>query len=408
MAPVVVLSTLLSACATTNPGDGARVQYRLPQTEVHVVLSVDVETCDPLKMKATMAVDAVAVPSDSIYYISGSQLNSRVTKRGLVIEVDDNGVISSINSSSTDQKAVILGDVVKVAAAAATLGVAMSDTHVDEKLACGNDTATLVKNEKDVEYSIDALRKDMYKTRPVNPANQTEIDALAKQVAALKALLHKEAVATVEYKDVKPGIVSLKFKMDDVETLFKTERTAGGHVIAVSQGIAGSTKDLFAAALHFTKFDPTPAIHPEKPADSQTCGLIMKVPSQDQLQATIVTKRPTLIKPETERKTVIPFSREGGQDLCLSAAFGENRTVKMTYTKFGQVKSFDWSSDATDANVANALAGAAPDAASFVKSVHDRDLIADKAELDRLTTEKALKAARACKVAMDAGATSCP
>jgi hypothetical protein len=413
--PPLIASLCLAGCATTDPGKGARIHYRLPATGIQAVLSVDVVECQPFKLETSLVLNAVAVPGKIVYEVDGADLSSSVTKRGLVIDVDDRGVIAGINANATDQKSVIVGNVVKLAAVAAGTALPMralssNGTVVQWKLACSDKASSLVSNGRALKNGLDQARADIYSNPTVAKEKQAQIDALAKQLTFIKQSLHKESIAVVEEKDVQIGTTPLKFDLEPLDPLFDSTEVITGGSPNVRHGIQGTTPELFEATITFAKVDSPAALRPAKQQKSEWCSLFMKVPTQDLLQAKVTPGSQGLIHlkdPLKSIEAIIPASKPDGQELCLSAAYGENRTVKLKYDKFGQVNSFDWSSDATAATATSAIAGSAQDAATLVKSIHDRDLTADKSELDRLTTEQALKKARACQDALDAGGT-CP
>src|SRR6476620_6526895 len=112
----VAVAILCSQGCATNPGNAAGVVYRFPRTDATVTVSVDISKCDTLTLDASVTIDAVAgTRDDGWVQVPGSALSSYFTARTLKIMVDDNFVISSINSVATDKTAQIVGDVIKIA-----------------------------------------------------------------------------------------------------------------------------------------------------------------------------------------------------------------------------------------------------------------------------------------------------
>lgn len=409
----VALLPILGGCAT-DPKKGASIVYRLPKTQVKVVLSVDVTKCSPSPvLNSTLTINAVALPRDPTYSVDGGQLASSVTKRGLTISVDDRGVISGVNAAVSDQKAVILGNVIKLAATFSAGAVAPQSYDGSSgstlKILCSTKTKSSLDTADDIERLIDKLSTTVPSETSVE-SRQKQIGALASQLAVLKGSLHKEVVATLDIVSLDAGQKPLKFDFKPFEALLTTTVTYADKSKISVHGVTALSQGLFAADLAYVPDKAGDALSSGNPHGTRDCTMSMKVPSQDRMRFEVLPTGVmiTPVHPGENIEAVIPTSMPAGEPLCLSTVFGENRTVGLKFDKFGQVQEFSWSSDATAANVTSAMAGSMPDATGLLKSLHDRDLAADKAELDRLITEQSLRKARACQVALDAGATSCP
>lgn len=422
LACAVALVTL-SACATTNPGDAASIYYRLPRTDAVVTLGIDVKGCtkpsssvDDLTVEPSLKVDAIAGARDELLHLSGNDLSSGVTKRSLTISVDDNGVVGSINSTSTDQQTVIVGNLIKIAATIVTF-TALDSSKPNDKpvLRCTAETKRNVDRLDRLKREIDLARAQL-PTDP-NPARvQKQIDALAAQLVYAKTALHRDTKATVKLekglrKPTSAG-TKLEFDLKPLAELFETAYPYESPPRTI-HGITNETKTAFDTTAYYVDLPAAnSALSGSSPVEPNTCEQWITLPTS-KLVNVILDPTGALVKgaaqtPDKIVSQVVPASQLAENSrLCLSVAFGENRVVGLKFDKFGRTTEFSWTADARLANVTSALAGASADASSIVKTLQGRDLAADKLELDKLKTAQDLKKARDCQELLDAGASKC-
>jgi hypothetical protein len=386
---------LVQACATTNPGSSAGIDYRLPRTDVAVTLGIDVTHCTPLAIDATLGIDAIAGAQDAYWHIPGSALSSFFTQRALTVEVDDNGVISSINDTATDMRTAMLGDVVKLVATLAALpGVARATTRTPRAavpLDCKDDTKDALAVVGGLESRLAQLQQEAPKSR--NPvAARKNIDAVAAMLVSARSMLHQDVAVTVQPEAI-PAVGQYPLVLD-------LDRDALGQIFDHVDDDSVRALNVYAWATEIA--DPTNTF-PAKPTSS--CEQAIVLPYAKPVKITLWPAG-DLFAAHTEVSQTIYASQLGGtRDLCISAGFGENRTVSLKMDKFGRVSEFTWNSDARGANITGALAGAAPDVASAVTAIRDRKVNKEKQELDRINTEIQLRQARECLAKLQAGSS---
>ncbi|WP_175772433.1 hypothetical protein [Paraburkholderia phenazinium] len=398
----------LQACSTTAPGTAAGITYRLPRTDAKVTLGVDVEACSPVRVTSSLKVDAVAGAREGYFYVSGSELSADVTKRSLTIDVDSNGVISSINATSTDQATVIVGNLVKIGAtvAAGVAGLVAEEPQV----VCNDETIRNLARLTALKSSLaSALAKEVPPSELANA--QKNIDALASAVVAAQAKTHRDVSATIKLEDVKTDgqtTIDVPFEPAPLGKLFDTEYPNPKRTV---QGVTKDSLALFRVKLSSVVGTPQAkdGLVGGSSSATDSCAASITVPAAKLVTLTL-TPVGKLLDDGTKRS--LPQSMYVSQigadgTFCISAGFGENRSMGLKFDKFGQVTEFNWSADSRAANITSALAGSASDASSIVTKLAPSELTRQKAELDELTTENNLQLARHCKAILDAGGTSC-
>jgi hypothetical protein len=408
----VVLLTL-QACTTTDPGESAAIDYHLPRTDAKVTLSVDVTQCkSPVLIKSSLKIDAVAGVQDGSWHVSGAELSSEVTKRSLTINVDDNNVISSVNATSTDQGVIILGNVIKLAATVASAAGAGPTPDVPT-VQCTEKTAQALANLTSLQTAL-AVAKFGAPGAKDGAAAQKQVDALAAMVATAQAALHQDVTATIKLEEVgadeqHPYVVA--FDRAALSQLFDAAYFNPHMKKNTPPGMNDdSIKLLEVDASIVWPVTSSDSVEGEKPSPPNACSQSIVLPAAKALKL-VLTPKGSLINGKTNHEvSQIMYASQLGTNrtLCISAGFGENRTVGLKFDKFGRATEFSWSADARAANITSALAGAAPDASTVATKVRDLDLTREKSDLDKLTTGNSLQMARQCQAILDAGGTTCP
>ncbi|MBN3756055.1 hypothetical protein G3N95_24145 [Paraburkholderia sp. Tr-20389] len=405
-APIVVL---LHACTSTDPGSAAGIDYHFPRTDVKVTLGVDVTQCDPkVEVELSLKADAVAsADTTSRHRIDGAQLLSSVTKRGLTIDVDDNGVISSVNMTATDQGTVILGSAVKLISTVVG-GVTLFDLNTGNvKFTCKTDTRSALQQLQHAKRELADVKQASLTSGKGQSAidTQKKINALASMIASLKEALHRDLTATVDPKVVADkGTYDVPFGFKPLDELLDPEPM--NNMAAILNDTDAQTEVAHSFGIEASLASPPASITDSTIAGNcdQSIWMPDAVPVTMKFTSSMKDRK---VEKEVSVDLYASQLSPKGRPLCISAGFGENRVVGLKLDKFGRVTEFTWTSDARAANVAAAFAGAAPDATSAYKSIRDAGISKDKAELDKLTTEQALRKARQCQAILDAGGTSC-
>jgi hypothetical protein len=415
---IAVLAIIaLSGCSTTNPEAGAGIDYRLPRTDVTVTLGVDLKQCmdkgaPDVTIETSLKADAVAGVNEKIYHLSGAELSSSVTKKQLTIDADENGVISAVNTTATDQRTVILGNILKIAATVASVAARAGQPVVS----CSSIASTALAQQAALKSQLDAARAQL-PSSPEPAKVQKQIDALAAQLVAVKATLHRDLIAKVKLdtsydKTTAPAGKPVEFDPKQLGELLNVTVIGPG---STTKPMDKSSASPIEVKAYYTRNNLESPLGGTAADTPMTCGQWMMVPASTPISfvlnptGMLLQGDPSTPADERLVKTNMTASQlENPAKLCLSAAFGENRTIGLKFDKFGRTTEFSWSADARAANIAGGLAGAAPDAAATVTGLRGSSLAADKRELDQLTTQQALKKARDCQDLLDAGASSCP
>lgn len=406
---ILPVITLLQACATTNPGTAAGIYYRMPRTDALVTLTLDVEACTPrLKVESGLKIDPVAGLREGLWHVSGEELASAMKKRSLTIDVDDNGLITGVNATTADQTAAVLGSIIKIAAIAATF--AQDNPESSPVIICSAATQTNLALTTALPTQINQIKAGLA-TSPKPEDDQKRIDALAAQLVAAKAALHVETTAKLKLETTMSGTANakpLEFDLTPLKDVFTTG-FVGTNPKQSIPGIDNSAKPGLLVKAYYVPVELKNGLNGGNTSGVETCKMTITVPATQNVKVMLDHSGSIVRGNGAEVSQLLPASQLGTDGLlCLSAGFGENRTLGLKFDKYGRTSEFSYSAESRATTVAGALAGAAPDASTFVKTLQGRKLADDKAELDRLTTEQSLAKARACQQLLDAGASSCP
>ena len=188
MRAMLLVSALLvlSSCAT-NPENAAEVRYRLPRTDAAVTLAYDVKQCvdpqfkvDEVVLDATLRIDASAGAREKIFYVAARDLVSGTTQREFTIGIDDNGVIQSVNSTATDQKAAVLANIARIAGTVVGAGAATTSRRTPantDDLRCTDETKLALRSIIELKQRIGQLAAGLA-TSPQPAADRKAINAL--------------------------------------------------------------------------------------------------------------------------------------------------------------------------------------------------------------------------------------
>ena len=147
---------ILAGCASTNPGQGATINYLMPETNVTATLTLVLESCPNssgkgMEVDTTLAVTATAVAGNKIYQLDAAQLASARANRNITVNVAENGVISGINSSVEDRTVAILSNTANTILRTATLAAASRPDP--------NDPGPRLKCKSEISNQINAVNR---------------------------------------------------------------------------------------------------------------------------------------------------------------------------------------------------------------------------------------------------------
>lgn len=412
---VALLGTalLVSGCATTQPLAGSDIEYRLPRTDAVATVTLTLKDCSSYKVDGTIAIAPQAGVSNRGYRIPGESLASARIKRSLKISKNANDVIIGVNSTATDQSTQIAANLIKTAGTLVPLfGKSLSGQTPPT---CNALTGALTKRVQMLAKQLAKLNgapdKGDAKDASASGAgsgsgnggagagsHNDDVDAISKELASIKTALTITFTVPLQVPDDEK----------DAET---------NQALVIREPFLAwfdnPTKEQVAALFgiewrltpeHVVFATVAAPVHPARA--SRACGFSMPVPYARRMTIDV---EGTGEKVKDLKKSVPAFVGNWNQrDLCIDAAFGENRTNELAFDDFGHETSANWSSDARAATVTGALAGSAGDISTIITTIAPPTVKAEKAEIDQLQTQQTLNKLRACKAVIEAGGSTCP
>lgn len=415
------LSVAIAGCASTDPGSGAAIQYRLPETKASAVLTLAMVKCPDkngagMELEPSLAIVAKASAGDDLHVIYARDLASVRTKRTLTVNVDDNGVISGINSEVEDRTAAIIANVASTAVKVAAIALAPDidgGNGAQSKLTCKDDFEDIVERASDLKEIVETLQIELAKADAAASRKELreEIDAVAFEIARLRTgPLSKAVVANIPLTLADGAAQDLVFKYDGLlEDWFNAPAliTTDGAIPNPNPPTEQERMDAF-FGVRLTINDVT--AHPvQAKAAKDNCKFKIAVPAQTKVTIKLKPSGEALAD-VGEKAATIPVAQRGGDEfVCLSARFAESRSMNMAFNAFGERKSLTWSSGARGEAISGAVASLA-ESGGTVTSLFDEpsELERQKALIGEVDTRLKYNAAKLCEEAAKAGATSCP
>lgn len=395
---------LLSACATTDPGPGARIAYRLPRTDVVSTLSLELTDCKPVTVNATLKLAAASGAQPTEYYIRGEDLASSRIKRGLKIVLDDKRVLAGVNSSVSDRTPTIIGNYLT----AATKLLPFLSTKMSTKPACSLEAKALVDRRQAIKTQVAALRSELNVSASTNKvpteddrARMKDIENLSKELAGITPLLNADLTAKIEIE--RDSLGSTK----STTVVFKDLSPIAPWMTGKpNEFILGNLVQLSWSAKE-TDAPSQIALRPAGAAKKlRRCGFDLAIADPKPIRVT-VTGTGTIVTDKVAETIDIPAAQVNGpRTMCLDAGFGESRSLELAFDAYGQVTSYSWNSEARGEAISAFVAGNAGNLVSIVDGLEGPSkLERQKAEIEELEAAQKLAKLRACKAIMAAGGT---
>jgi len=409
------LCAALAACATTDAGPGASIAYRMPRTDAQIALTATLAHCTATTLvlqDANLTLTAVAGARPELWTLDGTVLASGRIKRSLKITTTDDGnrVITGVNSTQTDKTPAIMGNVVKTfAELAPARGLFESETSAASM--CNQEVDHTLKRVKTIRGGMATLRDQLQSEADPTKAKKlnTALNGLATELAGLQTgILHVETSAFLALPEkpfqgqrpAAPTTVTLDdapfakwFDADSRDT--RAQRVARLFALNVTaeEEPAGKSQ----------------TVTVRDPKTLRACGLSMWIPATVAAQVRVTAVGPAYAKlSDLTTQKRLPVSQWADPvPLCLDAGFGEDRTVNLSFDKYGEVTTLDWTSEATAATVSGAIAGMAPDAVTAIQTLHPSEEAVEKAQIERLQTRQQLNELRHCQAVIDNGGYDC-
>jgi hypothetical protein len=423
----------------TSPGstrmpEAAEITYHLADTELTLSLSLMVDDCTDQGLSATPTLAVVPVPVRGVSHtIGGHDLAARLKKRDLTIALHENGTIKSINASTENRLAAVLGNVFKFATGLATMGTA---SFVNTKTICKPEVERALEQVVALRTQIANQRQRMTTLTDPQQILQTRqsIEALAEQVAELRTgSLRAELKTTVrpalpKGSSTKALQIAVEWPNGTLADLVKTPEQATAqarrfdvllevelpNVAERAEGDAPACDDNRCPFLIVREAPPTklivraktPASWRPSTTETQTAPATRQDAMSPSSRSTSETPQRDLVLAELR----VPIGQFGSLHyLPLRARFGQSRTVKLEFDQFGRRTSFTWGSNAAAEGVTSGLVdliGAAN--AYHTAATGQTSLQEQQARVTELETRLKLNKLLACEEILLAGGYACP
>lgn len=429
---LLITTSFLTACVTTNPGEGASIQYKLPKTSATASLTMILDNCptdtDGIKVEASLSVTASAGVQDTPVIVSGAELASIRTRRSLTINVNEDGVLSGVNAASEDRTSAIISNTLSAVTTltGALTGPPPTGTKVKDpgaRMRCNKETRDHLTNISNLRAEIEGLRHELSRSGPTRSRSDIseDINVLALEVARIRTgpLMQVLNASVPLGVSPSPTYAALEFKYEKIsEDWFEVPMTTlpspAPGVPTPSPIAQPLTKEelnfVFGAAWKSDVIVPTDALSRSGSRKKVgSCKLKLAVPSQT--QGTISLQPYGIaIADVAEDSMNTPIPQWNPNDhICLSARFAENRTVAVTFNPFGQRQSLSWTSQAQGETATSALSSLATSATGLKTALEGQsELERQQAEILRVNTQIQYNNVTLCEMAAQEGATSCP
>jgi hypothetical protein len=398
-----------AACTTTDPGSGARVAYHLPRTDASIAMDLTLTSCGPqITAEASVRVLPVAGAQDETFEVSGADLASAHIKRELTLSVRQDGVIVGINTSNEDQTPEIVGNIIKTAAtvvpivAAARLG---REAPPPPALMCKDEVEAAVLRRNWLIREIQRLRTALGSVNAPRPDLVRQISRLATEQGDLEErVLHSVSFSAPITLTAGQAGGSVPFDYGDAAKWFKID--------TANRTTAPASLDRLFGMDWVREIKPPVGIKPQ-PLPPRRRGLArckfgIAVPAVREVEVK-VTPQGTALPANAHASNVLAAAQfEDPATLCLSAGFGESRSVKLDFDEYGRSTAFTWTSSARAATISGAVAGYAGDLGTIYGTLEGPGRTAkQKTEIERLETQQRLNELRRCKAIIEAGGFDC-
>jgi len=375
------------------------MHYKLPRTDVAVNLSLRLQDCTSLAVTPKIKLAPKAGAQSKVYSVPGAALASSRIKRELKIGISELGVIKSVNSANSERSPQIAANYIKTAAQFAPL--ILGATATGAPLQCTTETSSALNRAKKIKLQMRNIRSRLNLGGSIPSGNDNKLmeqfSNLAAELGALESILNIDTTGKIKLDGAAPPAVSNETPIDIDAAPFK--KWFGPFVkkdrLGESFGLVWTATPIVQTIV------PPVGVRNKK---LRKCKLHLTTPKVSYFKIKVSGAKKTVIS-DLEKEAALPIAQWAtANSLCVDVGFGENRSIGLTFDKFGRTTEYAWSSDATAETVSAALAGAAPDISSLTKTIRGgTELDAQKAEIDELETEAKLEKLRACKAIRESG-----
>lgn len=411
----VIKSIAVACCAfgaTTAKGapPADSIEYALPETRLRVGLDMLLERCPEagtLAVRATFTMQAVPVAGER-HRISGQDLSSFFQRRDLSLNLYENGTVKTVGAGASDRTAAIVGNVVRLAASAATLGfpipvAALAEGAAVPSFRCTDEAAAAVAQRNQLISLRQNLQGEL--ARATDAAKMAELRDGLTAVATRIVELEQGPLKLTLTQDINPGVPGAVVRAGWSNAGFLK------WFVNMPDGLASN----FSVPLRFA----LPAATGEEEADNQRAA------QQDNAAPRmpyIVLREPVIalvtLEPDDAviwrsgnlsgpRSGVVPIAQWGGRSYySMRAGFGRSRSLKLELDPFGRRTSMAINSESTGEAVSGALASIGESAVTYQNAASEtrQQLL----RINELETQQKYNRLLYCAAVIEAGGFTCP
>jgi hypothetical protein len=411
------------------------IGYTLPSTTLAVSIDLTLKNCARGRFEVTpdIKISSTAGPEPHPEYrfrLDAADLQSFTRDKSLGVELYPNGALKSVNGGVTDQTGSIITSILKAIISIAAVADAPKDADVAGT--CNGAVTAALGRIDAYGLRIKALREKLDSPDvEVMRKARDQIDILAAEIARLRTtLLH----ITIPAREIVPqkGLAAYRLNITRgaiaawlIDPRAPSDNDAIvreldlGVCLASEAGLQGDVQSC-------DKEVVTDAINTAR-SHAGSSGLMpieaLACPDGAECRRTIVLREPVPtrvsviaegagygVKPNKAlAQAKLSISQWGSLSyIPLKVGFGKSVTFALGFDENGRKISQSWAYKARGSGIAGAASGIADAGATLYGSLDGRQLAADKAEVDRLTTLKNLNQLRACREYLDAGGFKCP
>lgn len=427
----------------STPDRMARFSYAMPQTNVHLSGTLTLVQCEDADSETrllavpNLAVVQSAAASPTTFIVDQRSLHSRWDKRELTLEMHENRTLSAINSTSSDQTATaiinVLRTIASVAGAVTAPGVPEGpEGFQPTRLVCNAATRQALAQKQALLDQLESARAAI--ANPATPLAdfeglQQKIDLLSLQLAhVVTNRLTVPVKARIPINESGSNTGRITWTLRELAPWFAQDPVL--NPCAAHPRFTRPNADTPACNARTTAFAMTYRIdgspegdRPSQNAcvnggtgdDTRRCRSTIFVVEPAMRDLTVSADSPNLVGvPEGStfaRATLVLPQWGNTREIDLDVGFGRSRTLNAQLDQFGRMTSFTWNSEAQAANITGGIASIAEQGVLTYASFDDADPTATELmqqQTAELTAQLELNRLLACEVVIRSGGTQCP
>lgn len=441
----IVIAVTLFGCQQISPRpDGglkaSSFTYALPETSVKISVDLVLENCTTHPVaRAQTSITPVANTTDKNQYtIDGNTLKSFFEKREIKLELHKNGALKSVNASSTDATAGIIGGLIKFA----TVFLAPADTISAGP--CNQQTLKAITLRNSLRVRLKDLQHSQSNSQDPSKVEK-DINAIIQQIARLESgpLLTKlsrsipirslqiQDEETKQFRDLpnedgsiirwKYGDFWKWYDVDDDDKKTATDAFSLNYCVTAATTNASNCLSSIIAGYNKASAKSPKVKLTCDPCDKQLVfreplqGIVILSAARDgdffspKIKNGGGTRGDTIKQDGILGKQSVLIAQWGTTDFIdLNVGFGESQTISASFDAFGKKNMFGWTSNARGEAIVGGLNTIA-EAAQKAASADDGEDLADaKATIDKLETIQKLNKLEKCRSILDNGGFVCP